>query len=112
MTDPIDPCSTPASMPASLALAWLEDSSDLLALTDATGRIAWTNAAFTRTTGLAADADLLSLAPGHWQDGQARVALQAWAACGVAASGELCLPCPRGEPWWAQVRVTVHHDQR
>ena len=108
MTDPIDPPSTPARMSAAVAMTWLEDSTDLLALTDADRRIVWANTAFTRSTGLDAPADLLALAPSDWQDGQAHRALRALSTSVASTSAELCLPSAQGEPWWALAQVRPH----
>jgi len=52
---------TPYTPTSTLLGAWLDQSHDLLALSDARGRLRWCNAAFERATGLAAGAEMPEL---------------------------------------------------
>lgn len=60
MSDP-----SPAPFAPALLTTWLEQSNDLLALTDSSGGLAWANSRFVAATGLAPGpaANLLSLVP-------------------------------------------------
>ena len=51
---PAPPIPTPPTPPAEFALAWLQHSHDLIALTGPQGGVTWANAAFAHATGLAA----------------------------------------------------------
>ncbi|MES3016054.1 MAG: PAS domain-containing protein [Pseudomonadota bacterium] len=94
---------SPAAPPsAGWLAAWLAQSHDLLALTDAAGRIRWCNPAFERTTGLQAGADLLTLAAA----GTARDALAAGMRGDAAASAEFALRGASGTPLWIEARVS------
>lgn len=104
MSDPSAPPSPTAPPPATLLAAWLQQSHDLLALTDATGRLRWCNPAFEGATGLAADAELLSAAPADWQQGVSRNGLTA-ALDGCADETELALRSATGQALWVRVRV-------
>ena len=65
-----------ASPPADLLSAWLAQTSDLLALTDADGQILWANAAFVAATGVGPTAGLTALAPDEPAFAAARAAVQ------------------------------------
>jgi PAS domain S-box-containing protein len=54
---------SPASIAPSLLWAWLEQSRDLLAITDRSGDITWANERFCQVTGLDGGCNLLALAP-------------------------------------------------
>ena len=56
------PAFNPPPVPSgAVVAAWLEQSRDLLALTDADGEIAWANAHFIRSTGVRAGARIVDL---------------------------------------------------
>ena len=102
----LPPSSSPeTSPPAALLSAWLTQSHDLLALTDAAGRLAWANPAFERATGLGVPADLLGLAPDDWHAGAPRAALSAAFGPGLADDTELALRSAAGATLRVQARV-------
>ncbi len=109
MTNPIDP-TAPTASPALLS-AWLTQTWDLLALTDAVGRLRWANTAFERCTGLAAPADLLALAPPEWRDGSVRQALVQALASGALADAELPLYTVAGATRWVRARLVRVADE-
>ncbi len=82
-TPPPTPDPRPFVPPAAWLDAWLAQSHDLLAATDARGRIQWCNPAFEQVTGLHAGDDLLSLAPADWRGSAPRLG---WSDA-LAASG-------------------------
>ncbi len=95
---------TPALSAAVLA-HWLGQSHDLLALTDASGAIAWANAHFVRGTGFGAGARIPDLTAcgateEAWASMQALLRADATGAC------ELCLRGANGAPLWLRVRVS------
>jgi PAS domain S-box-containing protein len=104
-----EPTPTPAPSTAVLA-AWLGQSQDLLALTDASGAIAWTNAHFVRSTGVGAGARILDLVAGSATD-NAQASMQAMLGDDAPAASELCLRGASGEPLWLRVRVSVLSGQ-
>ena len=97
--------SSAAPLSAAGLAAWLEQSHDLLALTDAGARIVWSNPAFERAAGIGAGADLLSLAPRDWQDGTARAALERVLRGSALGDAELALRGAAGATLWVQPRV-------
>ena len=100
-----DASSSPnAPMPDVLA-AWLEASHDLLALTDAQGRITWSNVAFQRAAGLGKGSTLIDLAPGDWHAGEPRRTLLAALTHGAPGGLDLGLRNPAGTALWVQARV-------
>jgi PAS domain S-box-containing protein len=105
MTD--RPDSDPLAAPISSALlsTWLAQSHDLLALTDASGRIAWSNSAFTRVAGLAAHDNLLKLTPPDWHGGKSRSTLLAALQTGSLDSADLLLCSATGAKLWVQPRL-------
>ena len=113
MSDPTSALpSSPAPPSAALLAAWLAQSHDLLALTDAAGTLRWCNPAFERTTGLGPGADLLSVAPIDWQPGGSRDALSAALRDGHIDDAELALRGPSGEALWIQARITGLGEER
>ena len=116
MPEPIVPPSPAMPPDPALLAAWLAQSRDLLALTDAAGVIRWCNPAFERGTGLAAAANLLALTSPH---DAARARLEAGLRAGhFADSDDKALPllaagaAGSGALRWAQVRVTRVGDDR
>ncbi|HWH81446.1 MAG TPA: PAS domain-containing protein [Burkholderiaceae bacterium] len=107
MTNPIDPAPADAPLPAALAHAWLAQSHELLALTDAAGRLRWCNPAFARATGLAAPADLAELAPPDWHAGAPRRALQGALAARRADGLALTLRAASGEALQVDARLAA-----
>ena len=105
MTNPDDPRPTAPPLSGALLSAWLSQSRDLLALTDAAGRIEWSNAAFQNTTGLGTGGDLFSLAPADWQAGAARRDLSAALRDGSVDELEIGLCSLAGAALWMQARV-------
>ena len=112
MSHPADPRLPPTPPPAALLSAWLEQTQDLLALTDAAGRITWSNAAFEGLTGIGLNGDLLELAPPDWHGGDARRALLAGLQAGTLNDTELGLRTPAGATLWVQPRVCAVTQQR
>ena len=112
MSATTEPPPEPAPPPAALLWSWLQQSHDLLALTDVTGRVIWTNAGFVRAGGITVNDDLLSLAPADWHDGQARAALQAALHAGqLADDTEIGLRDRSGAALWVRARVSQVGDQ-
>jgi PAS domain S-box-containing protein len=107
MSDSLDP-SPPASPPppAELALAWLQQSHDLLALTGRDGVIAWANPAFTAATGLAGatGAKLSALLPPGAPEA-ARDALTTALAGTPLNDAELAWQSTTGAPLWLRART-------
>ena len=104
MSDFSAPPSPAAPPPAGLLAAWLSQSHDLLALTDAAGRIGWCNAAFERTTGLGTGADLLTLAA---PAGASHEALSAGLRNLDLPVAELALQTAAGRALWVEARVSA-----
>ncbi|MBC7483902.1 MAG: PAS domain-containing protein [Rhizobacter sp.] len=100
---------TPAPSVAVLA-AWLGQSHDLLALTDASGNIAWANAHFVRSTGVGAGGCILDLVVCS-ADGDTRLRMQALLRAAAPSACELCLRGASGEPLWLNVRVSALSGQ-
>ena len=99
-----DPSSVTAA-PTALLDAWLAQSHDLLALSDAHGLIRWVNAAFAQGTGLAVGDTLVALAPAEWQQGVPGQRLQAALATGAISDAELCLRARSGAALWVRARL-------
>ena len=112
MSDFNDPPSPTATPSAALLAAWLAQSHDLLALTDASGRIHWCNAAFERTSGIGVSAELASLAPPDWQAGAPRRALAAALQASPAEPLELALRSACGAALWVDARVAALGTER
>ena len=91
-----------------LLAAWLEQSADLLALTDDAGRILWANPAFVAATGFGGDgsADLLALAPASGPSAAARKTLEVALASGALAETELALCSAAGAALALRARAT------
>ncbi|MES2991164.1 MAG: PAS domain-containing protein [Pseudomonadota bacterium] len=98
-----------AAPSAALLAAWLDQSHDLLALTDATGGLRWCNAAFTAATGLQPGASFLALAADHTA---ARSTLAAALEHGRDGTFELTLRGPGGDALWVDARVTTLGAER
>lgn len=106
-----EPLPAPA-LPAALLAAWLGQSHDLLALTDAAGIIGWSNPAFERVCGIGAATDLASLAPPEWRDGEPRRALAAALQSGRTEVGDLVLRGPSGDALHVDARVMAFGPDR
>jgi PAS domain S-box-containing protein len=104
MIDSADPRPT-AGPPLAALSAWLAQSHDLLALTDAAGRLSWANPAFVAQAG--DTRDLLGLAPEDWQGGTPRRTVEAALRDGALADTDLCLRSPSGGALWVRARVTA-----
>jgi PAS domain S-box-containing protein len=105
----IDPTASPppaAPLPEGVLAAWLAQSHDLLALTDASGGLRWCNPAFTLATGLQAPANLLSLAPADWHDGTAHATLSTALRSHAIGTAPLELRGADGGTLWVDARVT------
>jgi PAS domain S-box-containing protein len=91
--------------PAELAAAWLEHGHDLLALTDASGRVVWANTRFRAATGLNGVADLSTLLP----EGPAGTAARAAVAQALHGQplddAELAWHTTAGAPLWVRART-------
>jgi PAS domain-containing protein len=112
MSSPIDPSSSPGPLPAAWLQAWLAQSHDLLALTDAAGTVHWCNAAFAQATGIGAGADVTALAPPNWQAGGPRRTLAIALRADATAEPELALRPISGATLWVEARVTAFGPQR
>ena len=106
MSEPSAPSSPVAPPSAALLAAWLEQSHDLLALSDGTGRLHWCNPAFERATGLGPASELLAAAPADWQNGLPRSTLTTALQTGQAPDAELALPGAAGQVLWVRLRVS------
>lgn len=105
------PAFNPTPIPSAAVLAaWLEQSRDLLALTDAAGEIAWANAHFTRSTGVRAGARILDLVACGAAD-DTRTSLQALLRAAAPEARELCLRGASGRPLWLRVSVSAVSGQ-
>ena len=100
----------PAPVTAEALAIWLAQSSDLLASTDAAGRVDWCNPAFTAATGLAAGptAHLLDLVPATAATDPARRAIEAALAGGALADTELDLRSVAGAALFVRARAAGH----
>ncbi|MDE2628108.1 MAG: PAS domain-containing protein [Burkholderiales bacterium] len=112
MSNPTEPRPRAAPPAAALLTAWLEQTRDLLALTDAAGRIQWANAAFERATGLGANGDIMSLTPADWQAGASRATLLAGLRSGNLEDTDLALRIGTGAILWVRARVGPVGDER
>ncbi|MEP7100110.1 MAG: PAS domain-containing protein [Burkholderiales bacterium] len=112
MPEPSAPPSSAAPPSAALLAAWLAQSHDLLALTDAAGVISWCNPAFERATGLGIATELLALAPGDAPHAAARAMLDTALREGRLGDTELALQSNSGTPLWISARVTRVGDDR
>jgi signal transduction histidine kinase/ActR/RegA family two-component response regulator len=88
-----------------LLSAWLEQSSDLLALTERDGTLAWANAGFRAATGLAPGAPLLALAPDEPPWTLAHRALQGALEAGTLADADLEVRSTGGGSVWVRARA-------
>jgi PAS domain S-box-containing protein len=88
-----------------LALAWLQESHDMLAKTGRDGAVTWANPAFTAATGLAAapGADLFALLPPQGTSG--REAMAAALNGTRMHDAELEWRTPAGAPLWVRART-------
>ena len=91
------------AVPADVVSALLEQSHELLAVSDPGGRLSWANQHFQRTTGLGLGADVLSLAPGDTARSVLQRALRGELLQGRA---ELQLQSAAGAVLWVRVAVT------
>ena len=89
--------------PADVVSALLEQSHELLAVSDPGGRLSWANQRFQRTTGLGPGADVLSLAPG---DAARSVLQRALRGELLQGSTELQLQSAAGAVLWVRIAVT------
>ena len=106
-----EPVFEPNPAPSAAVLAaWLAQSHDLLALTDASGDIAWANAHFVRSTGVGAGARIFDLvACGATDD--TRASMQALLQAAAPEACELCLRGASGAPLWLRARVSALSGQ-
>jgi len=103
--------SRPSCAPGTEVLsAWLEQTHDLLALTDATGRIAWASDGFLRSTGFGAGADLFGLAGGTRPDDSLNRMQDLLRGVAPEAT-ELCIQSQSGTTLWVRARVTSLANQ-
>ena len=106
------PLPTAATFPASLLTTWLAQSHDLLALTDASGRLRWANPAFRQATGAAEGELLVALAPAGFEGGTARAAIASALAGGPLPEAEFALQAIHGAAVWVRARVTPLGEDR
>ncbi len=90
--------------PAALLATWLAQSSDLLAVTDASGALSWTNARFTATTGASAGMALLSLT--GEADACARTTLAEALRSGTLAPAEIDLRSTTGQALVVRIQAS------
>jgi PAS domain-containing protein/nitrogen-specific signal transduction histidine kinase/ActR/RegA family two-component response regulator len=112
MSPPIDPSSSSEQLPPALLQAWLAQSHDLLALTDAAGTLHWCNSAFAQATGVGPGADIACLAPPDWHAGVPQRALAAALRSDEAGAIELALRAASGAALWVDARITSFGTQR
>ena len=112
MIDPTASLPPAAPLPAGLLAAWLDQSHDLLALSDADGRLRWCNPAFTQATGLQAPADLLDLAPPDWRDGSSHDTLSTALRSPSIGTAPLALRAADGSTLWVEARVSGVGSER
>jgi hypothetical protein len=86
--------------------AWLDQTSDLLALTDVFGRILWANEAFVRTLDVGAGVELASLA-GAMTDNDSRACLQSLLQGVTREPKTLCLRATAGSTVRVLARTTT-----
>src|SRR5689334_23767789 len=100
-------------LPAPLLDAWLEQSSDLLAVTDRRGHLTWANARFVAATGLAPapGAQLLSLAPDEPPHAGARAQLCAVLEGGTIADADLELRAAGAGRLWVRAHAVLSGEQ-
>ena len=103
----------PAAIPATLLPAWLEQSSDLLVLTDRAGHVVWANARFLAATGLNAGpkSTLHSLAPADAAGVAMRAALTAALESGTLAETEFELRGVTGGTLFVRARAVAASAQ-
>ncbi len=105
MTNPADPCAPSVPLPTALLSAWLAQSRDLLAITDAAGRITWANVSFQTATGVGTGHEMLGLAPDDWHSGAPRQALLAALRDGAPGDMEIALRTLAGATLWVLARL-------
>ena len=96
-----------AALPPALLQVFLEESRDLLVLTDSIGTIAWTNARFAESTGFVAGTlamSLLNFAPAGPAGTTARLTLAKLLAAPKVDPEELELRSRDGSPLWVEAR--------
>jgi PAS domain S-box-containing protein len=110
--DMSDPIPSRASSPpsAALAVAWLEQITDLLALTDATGRISWVNARFLSATGQGVGTELLALADGP-DPGASTARMHDLLRGALSEVDELPLRSTSGSTLWVRARLARFEDR-
>src|SRR5688572_11814523 len=94
-------------LPPTLLQVFLEESRDLLVLTDSIGTIAWTNSRFAEATGFVAGTlamSLLNFAPAGPAGTTARLALAKLLAAPKIEPEELELRSRDGSPLWVEAR--------
>ena len=109
------PAFNPPPAPRSAVLAaWLEQSHDLLALTDAAADIVWAHPHFTRSTGVgagvSAGARMLDLVAGDAAD-DTRASRHALLRAAAPEACQLCLRGASGRPLWLRVSVATLSGQ-
>ncbi len=96
-----------AALPPALLQVFLEESRDLLVLTDSIGTIAWTNARFAEATGFVVGSlamSLLNFAPAGPAGTTARLTLAKLLAAAQVEPEELELRSRDGSPLWVEAR--------
>jgi PAS domain S-box-containing protein len=94
--------------PGSLLRALVDQVSDLIAVTDAIGTVAWANVAFVEATGFMAGSlahSLLAFTPPGPAGTQARLALGSMLAAPPREAGELRMKDKDGAEFWVDARV-------
>ena len=95
-----------AALPIELLQAFIANSRDMLALTDATGTLVWANARFVAATGYSGRpaTTLLDFTIPGAGGSEARLSFARMLSSPDAGSGVLQLRGPEGEPFWVDVR--------
>jgi len=103
---PYDPGTT--ALPADLLQAFVANSRDLLALTDATGTLLWANARFAAATGYSGRpaTSLLDFTPPGASGSEGRLSLARMLSASPADSGVVQLRGPAGETFWVDAHCT------
>ncbi len=100
---------SPNPFPTALLSTWLEQSNDLLALTDSAGQLSWANPRFVAATGLAPGpaADLLALAPAEPAFAPTRASVTAALRAGTLCDTDLELRSAGGGSLFVRARAAT-----
>ena len=108
MHNPVD-MPSPIPLSAGLLAAWLDQSNDLLAVTDAQGFVVWANSRFRSLTGHAAEptANLLTLLPPGPEAEASRAAVTEALGAGALSGTDLQLQSLAGAQIWVRAHAAT-----